>query len=110
MKKKEAKNLSIEKWEMIVANDGEFSEEIRDTFNHLHQGCIRHYCGYCDKYYYTRTKTLALCGKCPIRPKIRDYDDKWDPGCCQKKSLYLIWEYSSTKQNAQAVLDLIINS
>jgi len=103
--KKQAKEPSIEKWEMTVEADGNVTEEILTRFQIYLNGCA-----YCEKYYYTCSEKFDYCFKCPIRPKISEYDDISDAGCCQECHPYIKWQSDQTKENAQAVLDLIKES
>ena len=104
--RKEAFKLSIEKWEMIVAADGEHTKGVCKRFEHL-----RAECGLCEKYSETKGEKLVCCEKCPIRPKIKDYDKDPDAyewaGCTQDSHPFYVWDKEKTKKNAQAVLDLI---
>jgi len=100
--RKEAFELSIEKWKMIVKANGKYLQEIRNKFGHLEGEC-----GLCEKYNNTQTTTLIDCAKCPIRPKIKDYDDIYSAGCLQKTHPFTKYWVNKTKENAQLVLDLI---
>ena len=89
--KKEAKRLSILKWEFIIANGGnyyayELPEELRDLLAE---------CGYCHKY--------DDCKKCPL------YLDE-SINCDHSEHPWKIWVNNSTVENAQAMLDLILKT
>jgi hypothetical protein len=98
--RKEAFRLSILKWELTVYNDGEESipEEVK-SLNLLAD------CGLCEKYLYTKNTVLRKCAKCPIRPRIKDYNDLSGMGCCQRVHPFMIWD--GTKETALKVLELI---
>ncbi len=107
--KKKAKELSIKKWGYAVKNGGKINvDHLRVDVPELKH--LLHECGYCQIYFYDETKTISSCGKCPIRPKIKDYDDLNESGCEQSKHPHRIWWLEKTKENARAVLDLIKNS
>ena len=106
MKKKEAQNLSIKKWAMIVC--GANLADINHEFGHLECSC-----GYCDKYLLSRSldpPENQTCTKCPIRPKPEDYNDRSNSGCVQVKHPYRVWYENKTRANAIEVLKLILNS
>ena len=104
--KRQAKALSIKKWEFIVKNGGDphlkrLPIEVRD---------LRAHCGYCEKYFtlHGASSVRSVCGKCPL---VKNEDlNAIDSGCVQPGHPYAIWASSSTKENAQAVLDLIRKS
>jgi hypothetical protein len=103
MTRKQAFELSIEKWKLIIENNGyisgcEFSKEIKS---------LRHKCGLCEKYLKERHK--LCCRRCPINPKITRYNDIYDTGCSQEEHPFNIWSAHQTKANAQAVLNLILS-
>ncbi len=93
MTKKEAKRLSILKWEFIVKNDGDYKlcklpEELRN---------LESQCGFCEKYY------KKDCDGCPI--------NNTDIGkCWYDKHPYSTWYHNRTVSNAQIMLDLIKKS
>lgn len=107
MTKKEAKRLSVLKWQYIVDNDG-----IEYGVHFKVEGLLglQSNCGLCDKYQDTASKSLKYCAKCPIRLKVKDYSSIGNTGCWQDSHPYKIWSYNATKENAQAVLDLILKS
>ena len=103
MKKKEAQNLSIKKWAMIVC--GATYTEISNKFRYLEGEC-----GLCEKYAATYNSELAQCAECPIRPDLSKYDDRTKPGCNQKFHPFHQWIRNKTRANAIEVLKLILNS
>ena len=101
--RKEAFQLSIDKWTEIVENDGVENVDILRKYEFLDNGC-----GLCEKYLHASNEALKYCAKCPIRPKVNDYNDLEDSGCAQECHPFYKCE-NQTKENAQAVLDLIIS-
>jgi len=109
MNKKEAKELCILKWEYIVKCGGDYDPW--DLLSeHPQLKSLTNHCAYCKLYFSTRTKTLLNCGKCPIRLKIKDYNDLDEAGCGQENHPFNKWFNYRTKKSAQAVLDLIKKS
>lgn len=111
--KKEAKELSIKKWEYIVEKKGAFPSNLTVMIPEL-KG-LSYSCGYCEKYLNTYGKTLDQCEKCPLRPKIKDYDDLTNVGCCQAVHPFDKWyniEETSPDalQYAKELLELIKKS
>lgn len=104
MKKKQAKEFCILNWEWKVKNNGSGFEMLE---NHPELAKLRSHCGYCELYSTTKSKTLRCCFKCPIRPKVRDYNNFRDTGCRQLAHPWRKWHFDRTKENAQGVLDLI---
>ena len=89
--KKEAKRLSILKWEFIIANGGDYEpEELPEEL----QGLVAQ-CGYCDKYEY--------CKDCPLY--LRGTKD-----CGDDDHPWRTWHCNQTVENAQAMLDLILKT
>ncbi len=105
--KKQAKEFSIKKWEYIVKNNGNSNDLVT---NIPELKVLNNQCGYCQKYVDTISRTLNDCAECPIRPKIKDYDDYDFLGCSQFSHPYNVWGKNPTKENAQLLLDLIKNS
>lgn len=99
--KKEAVELSIKKWEFLVENP---EGDPLDKYPELEELIAK--CGLCEKYFNTTTLKLSVCGRCPIRPKVKDYDGV-GCGCLQTKHPWNRWMDYPTSENAQAVLDLI---
>jgi len=104
--RKKAFELSIKKWDIIVNKGwGYFKRYTPHEIEKLNSRC-----GLCELYFYTSNKKLRHCAKCPIRPKIKDYNDFFGCGCRQDIHPYNYW-YAFTekddKEYAQAVLDLI---
>jgi len=88
MTKQQAKELSIKKWEWIVDHQGDSDGQL-DSMPELIP--LLHECGYCEKYFYTKSDELLLCAKCPIRPGISEYNETGDSGCAQEKHPYMKW-------------------
>jgi len=101
MTKKEAKRLSLLKWQMIIDNNGRNNINYPDELMEL-----KAYCGYCEKYNtYTQYVSEAehkYCQKCPIY-----FDNKH---CMSKGHPYLYWGLYRTKKTAQKVYNLIKKS
>ena len=91
--KKQAKELSIKKWEYIVGNDGR--QDINGLIDkHPELEHLEAHCGYCEKYH-------DNLEKCPI----------FLNSCCGGRSHpWNIWSDNHTEANAQKVLDLIKES
>jgi hypothetical protein len=107
MTKKKAKELCILKWEYIVNNNGSYNgllnkyPELTNLIND---------CAYCELYYDTKNKKLNNCAKCPIKLKTEYYNSFYDVSCQQTNHLYYAWYKKQTKENAEAILNLIKNS
>jgi recombinational DNA repair protein RecR len=93
----EAKKLVILKWTYIVQNNGSYYgllqniSELKDLNGN---------CAYCELF------MNKGCKGCPICPsEIMDNGS----GCRQVDHPFDIWYYNKNRENAQAVLDLIIN-
>jgi Zn finger protein HypA/HybF involved in hydrogenase expression len=99
--RKQAFELSIKKWE-AWAMGNETPYEIMK----LNLTCE---CGLCEKYIRTSYNNIWFCAKCPIRPKIKDYDrnSAISTGCNQSIHPFSNWRKNKTTENAQKVLDLI---
>jgi len=86
--KKQAKDLSIKKWEYIIKNNG-------DGFGLLIEipelNKLKYNCGFCEKYIYSTGGQLIYCRKCPIRPKLKDYNNDYNSGCLQDVHFYKRW-------------------
>jgi hypothetical protein len=83
--RKQAFELSIEKWELIIKNKGRrpiFPDRIEQLFNS---------CGLCELYYCTNECPLCLDGET----------------CTWNNHPYNDWACNNSVENAQAVLDLI---
>jgi len=89
--KKQAKELSVKKWEYIVNNDGR-DYGLLKKYPELDN--LQSSCGYCEKY---------LCDDCPI-------NNGFLSGCVSKNHPYYKWTKNYTKANAQRMLNLILNS
>jgi len=101
--KAKAKELSIEKWELIIANDGKSLRYYPEYIDSLMNNC-----GYCEKYLNLPSTGIKACGKCPLIPKKVTYPGSL--GCLQPGHPYNKWTHDNTVENAQAVLDLIKNT
>lgn len=97
--KKEAKEWAIKKWQNIVGNDGR-TYELYSKYPELNS--MKNGCSYCELYF------NRICDGCPIKPKIEEYDDINESGCVQEIHPFYQWDIERTKENAQKVLDLII--
>ena len=104
MTNREAKRLAILKWEYIVECDGS-DKLITSDLPELNK--LEAQCSYCEMFnnivYFNRSdKKRMYCKLCPIR---RGYIT-----CMNKESIHAKWYLNKTKENAQAVLDLIKTS
>lgn len=90
--KKQAKELSIKKWEYIVGNKGN-SNGLTDKYPELKELAAE--CGYCEK-------SPLDCEGCPLNLK--------GIVCTNKSHPWAKWSYNRTIANAQKVLDLIRES
>lgn len=104
MRRKEAIELSIKKWEYIVGNNG-LSTNLIVVFPEL--GEMKGRCPLCDLYFYGETKKLTTCAKCPLRPKVKKGYNYDESGCCQESHPWNIWDNNRNEVTAYAVLDLI---
>ena len=95
--KKQAKELSIKKWEYIVGNKGK-----SNGLNEVHPELLKLYCncGYCENYFNN------ICKNCPLLIKV---NNQW-LNCGIGSHPWNIWFNKQTKINAQKVLDLIRES
>lgn len=109
MKKSKAKMFCIKKWWTIFTNDGvDLSDEQAEK---LGVALFQANCAYCEKYWSTSTKKLSICGKCPIRPKVKDYNSLSESGCTQKCHPFHKWlKEDISVETTTVMLDLIINS
>ncbi len=90
--KKEAKRLSILKWEFIIANGGGYlPHELPVEL----QGLLAE-CGYCEKY-------KESCKGCPLHQGGL-------MNCGHDEHPWQIWYDEQTVKNAQAMLDLILKT
>jgi hypothetical protein len=94
--RKQAFELSIEKWRMIVENNGKDLEEYPPYMAELISNC-----GLCEKYF--EWLEGRHCKKCPIR--LNNEGD----GCGDGANIFQTWYKNQTKTTAQAVLDLILS-
>ena len=99
MNLEEAKELAIKKWQYIVYNDGLNNGLLS---KHPELGEFPSHCSYCELF----ASLEYSCEGCPIRPT---YVSHFELGCCMYHHPFYIWCNSRTKENAQAVLDLIIS-
>ncbi len=98
MTHKEAKRLSILKWERLAKGDP--FDEVRQMPELVN---LIHSCGYCEKYH---NNGLSTCQGCPLNL----HGDKKridDASCAISGHPYNNWMESKTKEDAQIVLDLI---
>jgi hypothetical protein len=104
--KKKAIELSIKKWKYIVNRNGrsEFVTKYLPEIQNFYR-----YCGLCELYQHTINNELSRCAKCPIRPDVQYFFLNESDGCCQDGHPFHIWSHNKTKENAQAVLDLILS-
>ena len=105
--KAKAKELSIKKWEYIVGNGGR-EEGLYNVYPEMK--LLKCGCALCERFILTQSKRFGSCFECPIRPKLKEYDDLEWSGCLQDLHPYSTWLGHGTKENAQAVLDLIKKS
>ena len=92
LSKKKAKELSLKKWEYIVKNNG-LSEGLLDKYPELIY--LEANCGFCEKY-----------EDCPICPLALPGDIY----CSSPSHPFRAWSCNPNKENAQAVLDLILKT
>ena len=95
-----AYELAVKKWEYIVKNDGDNSGQLAEIPE------LRHYnaqCSYCEMF----IKSPVWCKGCPLA--ILPHED-YEHGCLHKDHPYNKWDMNSTRETAQAVLDLIIKT
>lgn len=93
---KKAFELSIEKWEMIVKNNGDHPDKYPKEIT-----CLINKCGLCE---YNEPRGPDMCNGCPINCGTIGV---YGVSCNADEHLYTIWSDDRTKANAQAVLDLI---
>lgn len=105
--KEKAKDLAILKWQHIVDNNGS-NIYLTKTYPIFLE--FIGLCPYCQLYINSESKYNLYCKKCPIKISNILYDDIENNSCSQKLHPYSIWLKNKTKENAQKVLDLIINS
>jgi hypothetical protein len=91
MNQKEALELSVKKWQMIVDNDGIYSLEIQRKFAKFQNSCPL-----CHLYF-----GYGACEGCPINL------DKTDCACQTKGHPFKTWLDDRNKATAQSVLNLI---
>jgi hypothetical protein len=66
-------------------------------------------CSLCEKYLSTKSKTLDRCADCPIRPKLKNYNDINALGCLQHHHPFRIGMIDR-EECAKAVLDLLTST
>ena len=93
---KKAFEFSIEKWEIIVRNNG-LVPLIRYYPPHIE--ILQAQCGLCELYHERKTGG-EHCKNCPLNIKGLGY-------CMSSNHPYLTWREREDKASAQAVLDLI---
>ena len=92
----EAKRLSLIKWELIVENNGSSSIQYPEELLYL-----PYRCGFCKRWSEKGYFGTKDCSRCECAKALK--------GICSEdqESIYTKWQYRSTKENAQAVLDAI---
>jgi hypothetical protein len=101
--RRQAKELSIKKWEWIVSEGGNVMPyQAAGAIPELEY--LDNYCGFCELYFKDRS-----CKGCPLNLKNKVYseEDNCGCGCHEKNHPYDNWMNNSTVENAQVVLDLI---
>lgn len=101
----EAVRLSKVKWEYIVENFGS-PDGLIEAIPELRE--LKANCGYCEYYLVQHPNPMHNCTNCPLAPENYDWEDE-DTGCSYVHHLYRTWAFNSTTENAQKVLDMIIN-
>jgi len=110
--RKKAIELSIKKWKIFVDNDG-YCEDLAELLPEVQNFPAN--CGLCALYYNKQNDKLSHCVNCPIQLDIKDYDNYdedafiFSCSCVQNKHVFSTWYNNKTKENAQAVLDLILS-
>ncbi len=89
----EAKRLSIKKWEMHVRGNGESMKVYED----LELNNLLFNCGFCERH-------LDISGNCDKCEFARVAGE-----CGEEDALFTKWTDDPTKDNAQEILDVIIN-
>lgn len=102
MTKEEAKQLCIKKWQWIVDHDGS-SDDIEKALPELVKYPSN--CAYCELFRFTNSG--VRCIDCPINMGLKRLNRD---ACCHYDHPWNNWVCNRTKENAQTVLDLIINS
>jgi hypothetical protein len=98
--RKQAFDYSIRRWEALL-NGQDIPKEILSLE-------LRSDCGLCEKYRLTSSPSLRFCAKCPIRPKVKEYNLLADFGCKQNIHPFNQWcKTSRSLEPAKKVLDLI---
>lgn len=98
----EAYELSVKKWRIIVRDDGG-AENVPKMYNKFTAGCP-----YCELFA-ERNALGEVCVGCPLDLGNRALDDL---ACCESGHPWNTWYEADvpTKEQAQAVLDLIIKT
>jgi|WetSurMetagenome_2_1015567.scaffolds.fasta_scaffold1299640_1 hypothetical protein len=99
--RKQAFELSIRKWEAL-SNGNSIPKDI------IARG-LKCNCGLCEKYRETSSLSLNYCAKCPIRPKVTEYDNRHNVGCNQHIHPWRQWANTGYPSQAQKVLNFIIS-
>lgn len=96
------KQKCINQWRWIVAHPGSSKDDWAEAHRVLAKEIEEHsLCHACLEVYLRNTG----CNKCPINW----YTTKRNH-CCYGKNVYNTWNQNKTKQNAQAVLEVIKNT
>lgn len=123
MNKKEAKELSIKKWQIIVDDGGEESNlydinseeafELAEKVENLKYGCP-----YCELFVKKDDEGCEYCDGCPIDLPKEEYNYTKNnttgenkkvflKGCCQNKHPWSIWTNNPCKETALDLLNFI---
>lgn len=105
MKKKEAYDLTIFKWEFIV--EGNFDDPLvalGTLFKaYPHIKLLRNSCGYCEHFLIDGEGLVSDCENCPLYKLL-------DKECEDKGAPYYNWRFAANSKTAQAMLDAIKES
>jgi len=98
-----AYELAVKKWQYIVDNNGKEPDEYPYELKIIK--LLLFECSYCEMFFDIEPK----CEGCPLKifEKNPEY---YSSNCRNDKHPYEIWTKNETKENAQAVLDLIIKT
>jgi len=107
---KQAKELEIKKWKYIIKNNYNPNNFLK---NKSELSELIDYCGFCELYITNCSKKFKHCYKCPLVIMTDDYNyDLY--GCKQINHPFKLWfegdkDNRFSKENAQKMLDLILN-
>lgn len=107
---KEAKELAIKKWEIVIEHNGSDWNLHRELPREIQN--FKNECSYCELFmaFYNGRN---ICNKnCPLFIKNSDWDETRfiGVGCRAKNHPYHIWCEDESKENAIRILELIKNS